>query len=100
MKIEITTDEARGDSRAFADGAPAGRLGFRIDDRASPPVWTLYTTVVEHAYEGHGVGSALVRDVVGRAETAGARVNPTCWFVAGWIERHPEHHGVLSGGAG
>jgi predicted GNAT family acetyltransferase len=27
--------------------------------------------------------------------TAGLRVRPLCWFVAGWIDRHPDYRNLL-----
>lgn len=93
----MSTDIARGLATATADGASAGSLGFRImRDKEGTEVWTLYTTVVDPSFEGHGVGSALVRDVVGHAAAAGAVVDPTCWFVAGWLDRHPDYHHMLA----
>lgn len=93
--IEVATDTEAGASRATVDGDPAGRLGFRIAQSDGSAVWTLYTTVVDRQYEGHGVGSALVRDVIERADAAGAVVHPTCWFVAGWLDRHPQYQHLL-----
>ncbi len=87
----MTTDLRDGTSQATVGGRHAGRLGMRIADVDGAPVWTLYTTVVNPEFEGHGVGSALVRDVIERADAAGAIVHPTCWFVAGWLDRHPEY---------
>ncbi len=41
------------------------------------------------------MGSALVRDVIEKADQADARVVPTCWFVAGWLDRHPQYHHLM-----
>ena len=92
----VTTDIAGGLATASVGGRHAGRLGFRITEGEGAPVWTLYTTVVDRAFEGHGVGSALVRDVIEAADGAGAMVNPTCWFVAGWLDRHPHFQHLLA----
>lgn len=92
----MSTDIGRGLATAHAGNLGAGRLGFRIArDKEGTEVWTLYTTVVDPLFEGRGVGSALVHDVIGHAEAAGAVVDPTCWFVAGWLNRHPEYHHML-----
>lgn len=49
-------------------------------------------TVVDQRANGRGIGSALVRFALDdvRARNLGP-VIPRCWFVAGWIERHPEY---------
>lgn len=80
---------------ATAQGRSAGRLGFRIGRDEGADVWTMYTTVVDRSFEGHGVGSALVADVIALADSHGALVEPTCWFVAGWLDRHPEYQHLL-----
>ena len=89
--MDVSTNVGEGVSVATAGGRRAGRLGFRIRQGEGAPVWTLYTTRVDPAFEGHGVGSALVADVIARADEAQALVEPTCWFVAGWLDRHPEY---------
>jgi predicted GNAT family acetyltransferase len=48
-------------------------------------------TVVEPAYEGKGVGSALVRGVLDEARSAGLAILPFCPFVRSYLERHPEY---------
>ena len=95
MSVTVTTDVVAGRAHAAIDGQRAGRLGFRITETEGSPVWTLYTTVVDPEFEGRGVGSALVRDVIERADAAGAIVHPTCWFVAGWLDRHPQYQHLL-----
>jgi len=91
------TDPPAGAARATVDGRAAGRLGFRISGAdEGPDLWTLYTTVVDPAFEGRGVGSALVRDVIDHAIAAGAQIDPTCWFIAGWLDRHPEYGHLIA----
>jgi uncharacterized protein len=91
VAVSVVTDVEGGTAWATVDGQQAGRLGFRIRDTEGSPEWTLYTTVVHPAFEGHGVGSALVEAVIKEADAASAQVYPTCWFVAGWLDRHPEY---------
>ena len=95
MGVTITTDTEAGMAWATVGGQRAGRLGFRVAQGEGAPVWTLYTTVVEPYFEGQGVGSALVRDVIEKADQADAQVVPTCWFVAGWLDRHPQYHHLM-----
>lgn len=47
-------------------------------------------TVVPDAFEGRGVGSALVRAGLRKAKDADMPVIPLCSFFAGWIAKHPE----------
>ena len=48
---------------------------------------------------GAGVGSAIVRFALDDIRTLGMKVRPTCWFVRGWIERHPEYADLLEEGS-
>lgn len=54
-------------------------------------------TEVPQALEGRGVGSALARFALDDARQRGLSVIPTCPFIAGYIERHPEYAGLVAG---
>lgn len=47
-------------------------------------------TGVPPPIEGRGIGSALVRAAVTEAIAREYTIVPLCWFVRGWLERHPE----------
>ena len=47
-------------------------------------------TVVPEAFEGRGIGSALVREGLKMAREKKLKVIPLCSFFAGYIARHPE----------
>ena len=53
-------------------------------------------TGVPTEIEGRGIGSRLVRAGLEFAREEAFRVVPRCWFVAGYIERHPEYRALLS----
>jgi len=68
-------------------GVVAGFAAYRRDgDRI---VFT--HTEVDDAFEGHGVGSVLVRAALDAVRAEGLRVVPQCPFVKAWIEKHPEY---------
>jgi uncharacterized protein len=71
---------------ASVEGRRVGRCAVAI----SGDTWEFYSTVVEPAFEGRGIASALVRLALEAADEAGARVISSCWYVDGWLERHPE----------
>jgi uncharacterized protein len=48
-------------------------------------------TEIEPEFEGHGVGSALVREALEDARRKGLDVLPFCPFVNAYIERHREY---------
>ncbi|MFL6077936.1 MAG: GNAT family N-acetyltransferase [Mycobacteriales bacterium] len=54
------------------------------------------STRVPAEYEGRGIGSALARAALDDARARGRAVVPRCWFVEGWIDRHPEYADLVS----
>jgi uncharacterized protein len=63
---------------------------------AGPGVLELYSTYVPAADRGRGVAGLLVEAAVGYARSEGLRIIPSCWYVAQWIQQHPEHADLLS----
>jgi predicted GNAT family acetyltransferase len=68
----------------------AGGALARIDYRRTGDVLWLDHAEVPSEFEGHGVGSRLVRGALERVRERGERVVPVCGFVAAWMRRHPE----------
>jgi len=67
------------------DGEPAVLSYTRSGDQV-----TFTHTLVPATLEGRGIGSRLATAAVGWARTEGLQIEPQCWFVRGWMERHPE----------
>jgi hypothetical protein len=57
---------------------------------------TFTHTGVPAALEGQGIGASLVKAGLGHARAVGLKVVSVCWFVAGYIERHPEYQDLLN----
>ncbi|MFC7373712.1 GNAT family N-acetyltransferase [Brachybacterium sp. GCM10030267] len=79
--------ESAGTAEGQSAGAAAGPGPATVRD--------LRSTVVAPEHNGRGVGSALVRFALDDAREHSLRVRATCWFVRGWIERHPEYADLL-----
>jgi predicted GNAT family acetyltransferase len=45
---------------------------------------------------GRGIGSALVRGMLGIVRQNGWKVVPRCPFVRGYIDKHPEYADLLA----
>jgi predicted GNAT family acetyltransferase len=90
MTIDVAVTDAAERNRFEAhgpDGELAGFLDYiRTDDMVVYP-----HTLVEPAYEGNGVGSALAQVALDDALARGLRVLPSCPFVAAWMARHPAY---------
>lgn len=65
----------------------AGLIRYTRED----DVVTLVHTEVEPAFEGAGIGSALVAGALDDIRAKGKRVRAVCPFVAAYLERHPEY---------
>jgi predicted GNAT family acetyltransferase len=73
-------------------GVLAGIAAYvRQDDRV-----VITHTVVEDAFEGRGVGSALARAALDAIRAEGLSVEPRCPFVRGWIDRHPDYADLVA----
>jgi uncharacterized protein len=63
---------------------------------AGEGVLEIYSTYVPAAARGQGVAAGLVEAALAYARAGGYRVIPSCWYVAVWIRRHPEHADLLA----
>jgi predicted GNAT family acetyltransferase len=94
VKTTDQPEEHRYEGRV--DGRLAGFAAYELDgDRI---VFT--HTEVDDAYEGQGVGSAIVRSALEDVRARGdLRVVPRCPFVSSWIEQHPDFASLVEGAA-
>ena len=69
------------------DGEQAGFAEYRL--RPGRVVFT--HTVVDPAFEGHGVGGSLARTALDDVVRQGLTIVPLCPFIAAYIRRHQEY---------
>lgn len=91
--IQVTDVPERHRFEITSDGELAGFAEYRLSDG----VVELPHTVVDDAFEGQGIGSTLVRHALDSARERGLRVVPSCPFVKGWIDKHPDYADLVSG---
>lgn len=84
------------------DNAAAGRLEVHLEGDVAFAEYRLLQsgimfphTVVPQAFEGRGVGGALVREGMRIARERGLKVIPVCTFFAGYMASHPEFHDLV-----
>lgn len=92
MAVEITDHPEQSRYEARHGDALAGVAAYERTARRI----TFTHTVVDDAFEGQGVGSALARTALDEAREAGLAVVPQCPFIARWIDRHPEYADLVS----
>ena len=73
-------------------GEVAGVADYR--DRGDALVF--HHTEIDRARRGHGLGATLVRGALDDVRVRGRQVVATCWFVADFVERHPEYGDLLA----
>ena len=56
-------------------------------------------TEIERRLQGQGLGAILVRGALDDVRARGLAVVPQCWFVAQFIDEHPDYVDVLAGNA-
>ena len=90
VQVSDNPDQSR--FEAHVDGALAG---FSEYEKADDLIMFTHT-VVDDAFEGHGVGSALARGALDAVRADGTRkVLPRCKFIRGWIEKHPDYQDLV-----
>ncbi|HEY7611792.1 MAG TPA: GNAT family N-acetyltransferase [Gemmatimonadales bacterium] len=63
---------------------------------AGTDILELYSTYVPPADRGRGIAAQLVQAAVEYARAEGFRIIPSCWYVAVWLRRHPEHADLVA----
>lgn len=76
----------------LAEGGSTAIASYRIEGDTI----SFTHTLVPEEIEGQGVGSRLVRGALDQVREKGLRVVPLCYFVKGYIERHPEYQDLLA----
>jgi uncharacterized protein len=69
-----------------------GRLAGFAQYRSTPGLLVFTHTEIDDAFEGHGLGSTLIRSALDTARTRGVAVRPDCPFVRAYIARHPDEY--------
>jgi predicted GNAT family acetyltransferase len=91
MTVEVRDDREKRQFEAYVDGRLAGFSAYEPTDDGI----TIMHTEVDDDFEGLGVGSALVRQMLDLIRADGERkVTVLCPFVNAWLRRHPDYRDV------
>jgi uncharacterized protein len=85
-------------ARRFEARRDGETVGYMTYEHGADGVLELTHTVVAPAARGQGVGEALVRGVLDRVRAEGERIVPSCAFVAGYLDAHPEEGDLVATG--
>jgi len=84
VEVHDNPDQRR--FEAYVDGELAGFSAYEPTDGGI----LIVHTEVDDAFEGHGVGSALVRQMLDQLRAdEHVKVTVLCPFVRAWLRRHP-----------
>ena len=79
------------DSRQFEAYVDGRLAGFSAYDLTDGRIMIMHTEV-DDAYEGRGVGSSMVRQMLDLIRADGElEVTVLCPFVNAWLRRHPDY---------
>ena len=78
----------------FVDGELAGVADYHVADDG---VIVFPHTEIDRARRGRGLGAELVRAALDDVRSRGGRVEATCWYVAQFIDEHPDYRELLGG---
>lgn len=92
MQTDVRNNPDRSRYELFADGELVGIADYWVTgDRAVFP----HTEIAGHR-RGMGLGEVLVRGALEDVRVTGRTVDPRCWFVAQFIDEHPEFRDLLA----
>lgn len=86
--VEVRDNPEKRQFEAYVDGKLAGFSAYELTDGGI----MIMHTEVDDAYEGQGVGSAMVRQMLDLIRADGElKVTVLCPFVNAWLRRHPDY---------
>ncbi len=88
MQLDQEDDGIRG---AFVLTEAGHRVGVLTYEHGPAKVVTADHTWVDDAHRGGGVAGKLALALVTWAKAEGVRIEPTCSYVARWLDSHAEY---------
>jgi len=92
MATEVQRNAERSRYELLVDGELIGIADYH--ERGDTVI--IPHTEIERSRRGHGLGAILVRQVLDDLRGAGRTVVPSCWFVAQFIDEHPEYQDLVA----
>ncbi|MCU1485875.1 MAG: acetyltransferase [Actinomycetia bacterium] len=92
MANEVRRNDAEGRYELLVDGELVGTADFRLDEERV----VLPHTVIDASRRGQGLGAILVKGALDDIRHAGRTVVPVCWYVAQYLDEHPQERDLLA----
>lgn len=92
MSTDVTHRNERSRYEISVDGTFAGIAAYEVVDGV-----TVFThTVIQDAFEGHGLAGTLVDGAISDVASRGGAFAATCPYVLHWLTKHHEHDAALT----
>jgi hypothetical protein len=85
--IEVRDAAERSRYEVLVDGQVAGFTHYQPYEGSL----VFDHTVIHEQFAGQGLASTLIRGALGDVRAQQRRIVPLCEYVAGWLEKHPDH---------
>jgi uncharacterized protein len=92
MELSVRKAEDRSRYELVEDGAVVGIADYALEGDAV----VFPHTVISPSRRGEGLGAVLVQGALDDVRPSGRRVVPACWYVAQFIDGHPEYADLLA----
>ena len=92
MAAEVRHNESQRRYELHLDGTLVGIADYHVTD----DVIVIPHTEIERSRRGQGLGAELVRGTLDEIRTTGGKVVPQCWYVAQFIDEHPEYADLVA----
>ena len=93
---ESTTEVRNNAVRSRYEVSLDGRVVGFADYRADGDIVAFPHTVIEPSMRNQGIGAELVRGALDDVRDRGCSVVARCWYVAEFIDQHPEYADLLA----
>ena len=90
--MEVRQNETRSRYELVDDGAVVGVADYRLDG----DVVVMPHTEIDAGRRGQGLGAVLVQGALDDLRAKDATVVPMCWYVAQFIDEHPDYQDLLA----
>ena len=92
MATEVRNNPQQARYEIAVDGELAGVADYRLDG----DTFVFPHTEIDPSMRNRGLGAELVRGALDDVRRNGGTVVPRCWFVAQFIDEHPEYADLLA----
>ena len=90
-EVRVVDNQREQRFEIWADRRRAGLVDYGLQ----PGALVLIHTEIDPAFEGRGLGSRLIHDVLAEIRARGLRIVPVCPFVRAYLRRHPEERDIV-----